>query len=109
MTPSELMVRLGESNMNSTHASPSRRDVAVSKIFKHEGYDEKTFINDIAILQLKEKMDWNKLIRPICLPTAAAALNLEGNMATVAGIFTFFLYHITYNFIALMFKSRLGT
>jgi len=82
------MVRLGESSLNSTYVSPSRRDVAVSAIFS---YDEDTNvflspINDIAILQLKEKIVWTEMIRPICLPTAESALNLEGRVATVAGI-----------------------
>ncbi len=89
MKPSNVMVRLGESSLNSTHVSPSRRDVAVSKIFRHEGFNDKTMINDIAILQLKEKIAWNDMIRPICLPTAASALNLGGRKATVAGIHTF--------------------
>ena len=82
------MVRLGESNMNNSQASPSRRDVAVSKIFVHEGYNEKTKVNDIAILQLTETIVWNDKIRPICLPKAAT-LNLEGRMATIAGMPTF--------------------
>ena len=79
------MVRLGENNMNSSQASPSRRDVAVSAIFRHEGYDEKTMMNDITVLKLKEKIaNWSDMIKPICLPTKL--LNLEGKMATVAGI-----------------------
>jgi len=82
------MVRLGESNMNNSQASPSRRDIAVSKIFVHEGYIEKIMMNDIAILQLTEIIVWNDKIRPICLPKAAT-LNLEGRMATVAGIRSF--------------------
>ena len=87
MKPSDVVVRLGESSLNSTHVSPSRRDVAVSKIFRHEGFNDKTMINDIAILQLKEKIAWNDMIRPICLPTATArALNFDGKMAKVAGL-----------------------
>ena len=80
------MVRLGESNMNQKYASPSRRDVAVSAIFMHEDYDEGENSNDIAILQLSEKIEkWTDFIRPICLATEP--WNLEGKKATVAGIF----------------------
>ncbi len=75
------MVRLGESNMNSSQASPSRRDAAVSKIFMHENYDPVIHVNDIAILQLKERIGWTVMIRPICLPTKAP-LNFERKMAT---------------------------
>ncbi len=79
-----MMVRLGESNMNSSHASPSRRDVALSAIFMHEDYNPDTQINDIAILQLKvELANWTRIIRPICLPFEP--LNYEGKNATVAG------------------------
>ena len=85
------MVRLGESNMNQKYASPSRRDVAVSAIFMHEGYDPNTDFNDIAILQLKERIDWTDMIRPICLPTAAP-LNFEGKIATLAGTHHTFFY-----------------
>ena len=81
---SNLMVRLGESNMNNSEASPSRRDVAVSAIFMHEGYDNSTQLNDIAILQLKERINrWTRMIRPICLPTEP--FDFEGKNATVAG------------------------
>lgn len=81
------MVRLGESNMNSAQASPSRKDVVVSAIFMHERYDPVTYLNDIAILQLKEKItNWTDMIRPICIATKPP--NLEGKMATVAGILT---------------------
>ena len=84
------MVRLGESNMNSAQASPSRQDVAVSAIFMHERYDPVTYLNDIAILQLKEKItNWTDMIRPICIATEPP--NLEGKMATVAGIQTYLL------------------
>ena len=81
------MVRLGESNMDMDHPSDSRRDVAVSKIFVHEGHDLRKHINDITILQLKDRVDLNHMIRPICLPTATArALNFDGKMAKVAGL-----------------------
>ena len=84
-----MMIRLGESNMNSSDPSPSRRDVAVSAIFMHEGYDEETMMDDIAIIQLKEKIrNWTDMIRPICLATEP--WNLEGRMATAAGIFPWF-------------------
>ena len=82
------MVRLGDNNINSSHVSPSRRDIAVSKIFMHEAYNGTTTANDIAILQLKETIkNWSGMIRPICLPTEP--FDLEGKKATVAGISTF--------------------
>ncbi len=91
-----VTVRLGENHIDDSQASLWSRDVAVSTIFVHEGYDAKRPPkNDIAILQLKDRIDWTSMIRPICLPTAASTLNIGGRMATVAGIPTFF-YFITY-------------
>ena len=109
MKPSQVKVRLGDSKMDSSQASSSRRDVAVAAIFMHEGYDNKTAFNDIAILQLKERIDWTDMIRPICLPTAAP-LNFEGKIATLAGTHHTFLY--LYQIILFhcfkMFKNRMG-
>jgi len=85
LSPSDVMVRLGDNNMNTKNASPSRRDIGVWAIIIHEGYDKKTKLNDIAILQLEESIDnWTDMIRPIRLPTEAH--NLVGRKATVAGI-----------------------
>ena len=81
-----MKVRLGESDMDSGYVkSASRRDVAVSAIFLHEDFDEMTFKNDIAILTLEDEIEnWTDFIRPICLATEP--WNLEGRMATAAGI-----------------------
>lgn len=79
------MVRLGEINMDMENVSSSRQDIAVSKIFVHEGHNLRKHINDIAILQLKDPINTTEMVRPICLPTTAAPLDLEGRMATVAG------------------------
>ena len=103
-----MKIRLGETEMDSGYTrSPSRRDVAVSAIFLHESYDELTMVNDIAIIQLQEKIEkWTDFIRPICLATEP--WNLEGRMATAAGISIPFIK--TYNFIVLhIFFIRVGT
>ena len=102
MKPSQVKVRLGDSKMDSSQASSSRRDVAVSAIFMHEGYDPKTDFNDIAILQLKERIDWTDMIRPICLPFEP--LNYEGKNATVTGkpIHSLALFK-TYNYVYIFY------
>jgi len=81
--------------MNIKYASASRRDVAVSAIFEHEDYyDDKTAMNDIAIVQLEDEIEnWTDFIRPICLATEP--WNLEGKKATVAGIFPNYLHSIS--------------
>lgn len=112
LSPSDVMVRLGENNMNSKNASPSRRDIRVSAIIIHEDYDKKTKLNDIAILQLEERIgNWTNMIRPISLPTKAHS-NLEGRKATVAGIpCTFYLKKIkiyNFNVYFLMLQNRMG-
>jgi len=81
---------MGENTMDPGYMrSPSRRDVSVSAMFQHEYYSNYMLTNDIAILQLKDKIEyWTDMIRPICLATEPWIL--EGRMATVAGIFLFF-------------------
>ena len=91
MKPSDVIVRLGESKKNSSQANPSRQDIKVSAIFMHDGFNHDTKMNDIAILQLKEKIKSTDMVRPICLPSAAP-LNLDGKKATIAGIIRKFAF-----------------
>lgn len=41
---------------------------AVEKIIPHENYNENTVANDIAIVLLKERINYNSFVSPICLP-----------------------------------------
>lgn len=77
-------MRLGEYNFREKD-STSRRDFTLSAIYMHEKYDPVTYVHDIAIIKLKEKMnEWTDAIRPICLPTPGIG-SLDGKSTTVAG------------------------
>lgn len=45
------------------------RVYSISEKHKHENYDRKTNLNDIALLKLRETVKFNEQIYPICLPT----------------------------------------
>jgi len=79
--PNEITVRLGEYDFN--EVSDTRRDFAVEKIFMHEGYERKTYTNDISLLKLTQKATFTNFIWPICLPPNSRVL--EGQTASVTG------------------------
>lgn len=54
------------------------QDVKVKRIIRHPYYDAFSnlgFRNDIAILLLEDKVEWNYGTRPVCLPTLPNKLN----------------------------------
>lgn len=56
---------LRRSETNKTNA----RIYSILEKFKHENYDRRTNLNDIALLKLRETVKFNEKIYPICLPT----------------------------------------
>jgi len=79
--PDEIKVRLGEFdfNVNSTFEV----DFAVEKIISHSAYNRRTYVNDIAILKLKEPITFTGRIKPLCLPSKG--VDVTGKSATQAG------------------------
>uniref|UniRef100_A0A1B6GZ11 Peptidase S1 domain-containing protein n=1 Tax=Cuerna arida TaxID=1464854 RepID=A0A1B6GZ11_9HEMI len=78
-------VRLGDLDLNDAvvdGASPL--DVRVENTIMHEHYDRVTRLNDIAIIKIKEKVQFTDLIRPICLPPPEFRTNMFVNFAPVA-------------------------
>lgn len=73
-----MAIRLGEHEITSdTDCVPNGRchivqDIPIILRMKHEGYDHKRKINDIALLKLQSAADTSRRnIRTICLPTTA--------------------------------------
>ncbi|XP_077488998.1 complement factor B-like isoform X2 [Amblyomma americanum] len=64
--PDELSLVAGLKKTNSGTA----KKLVVEKIVRHEGYNasSKTFLNDIALLKLKDEIVYEKSVRPVCLP-----------------------------------------
>ncbi|KAL1436919.1 hypothetical protein MTO96_049216 [Rhipicephalus appendiculatus] len=65
-TPGDLRLRAGLIDRDNREAM----NLQVERIINHEQYNRtaKTFFNDIALLQLKEEISFQRNVRPICLP-----------------------------------------
>ena len=56
----------------------------VKRVVIHKDYVERTFENDLAILELESPVEFKPHIVPICLPTAADG-DFNGQKAWVTG------------------------
>lgn len=61
-----ITIRLGAHNIQ--EPSENVRDIEVSRIREHPGFQKDTFMNDIAVLRLKRPVKFDEYIRPVCLP-----------------------------------------
>lgn len=77
-----LTVRLGDYNIK-TNSEVRHVEKKVKRVVRHRGFDSRTLYNDIAILTLDSPVQFNKQIRPICLPSGSSSY--AGNTATVIG------------------------
>jgi hypothetical protein len=82
----EIMIRLGEYDFSKT--SNTRTDFAIEKILKHENYDTKVYLNDIAVIKIKQRAKFNANIQPICLPPTN--LVLDDQVSHVTGKMMFY-------------------
>ena len=57
----------------------SEQLLPVKKICLHQGFIHSMFVNDIALVKLKEHVELRKFVRSVCLPEKD-----EGDMATPA-------------------------
>ena len=47
----------------------SEQEITPENIYVHQEYKDKDFVNDIALVKLKLKMEFGKFVRTVCLPT----------------------------------------
>ena len=47
----------------------SEQEITPDNIYVHQEYKDKDFVNDIALVKLKQKMEFGKFVRTVCLPT----------------------------------------
>jgi len=57
----------------------------ITKKISHQKYNQRTFINDIALIKLSSPVDYSHGISPICLPINLGSQLFEGKHATVTG------------------------
>uniref|UniRef100_A0A182X6T8 Peptidase S1 domain-containing protein n=1 Tax=Anopheles quadriannulatus TaxID=34691 RepID=A0A182X6T8_ANOQN len=76
-----IMVRFGEWNMSSTHemAIP-REDIAVKSVHQHPRYSPSALLNNIAVLELGQPVQYQATIQPVCLPSDNQLLRAMENM-----------------------------
>ncbi|XP_053684974.1 polyserase-2-like [Sabethes cyaneus] len=63
--PDELHVRMGIHDLSNPQNYTRYRNV--SKIIRYPNYDNKLLMNDLALLELEESIEFNVFISPICL------------------------------------------
>ncbi len=82
------MVTLGLHKKSSPHPHTLKfGEAAPLIVVLHEGYDPATLVNDVAIIVLDRKVQFNQYIQPICLPLLLGSpLSFENKIARIAGI-----------------------
>ncbi|KAM4589388.1 mannan-binding lectin serine protease 1 [Fundulus diaphanus] len=65
VAPDHVKVFLGLHSIKDKHSSTSR---SVDQIFLHPNFQPNNYNNDIALLRLSEPAEYNRLVRPVCLP-----------------------------------------
>ncbi|XP_050314409.1 proclotting enzyme-like [Anthonomus grandis grandis] len=78
-----LTVRLGDHNIK-TNSEVKHVEKRVKRVVRHKGFDSRTLYNDIAILTLDSPVEFNSVIRPVCLPSSGGR-DWAGSTGTVIG------------------------
>lgn len=63
----DTIVRLGDHDLTKANES-NARDFDIAQIRLHAEYDTATYENDIAIIVIKQLVDYNTYMQPVCLP-----------------------------------------
>jgi len=61
-----------------------KRVLAIQRIVVHPSYSSLLTHNDIALLHLKQQVEWTDFVQPACLPNPGGD-SFSGVLATVAG------------------------
>lgn len=64
----ELTVSLADHDRESADRTSEVVVRGIRKIMKHEGFDSRTFNNDIAVLEMDNPVQFGAHIQPACLP-----------------------------------------
>uniref|UniRef100_A0AB38ZEC7 Venom S1 protease 35 n=1 Tax=Ectomocoris sp. TaxID=3104572 RepID=A0AB38ZEC7_9HEMI len=64
-----LSVVVGEHDIRTRKETTAAKIHDVIKIYEHSGYDSDLTINDIAIVEVGSKIEYNAKVGPVCLPT----------------------------------------
>lgn len=66
--------------------SPQEQTREVAQVIVHDLYNRAVMQNDLALLRLKQKLKFNRWVRPICLPSGFSPWGPEpGTICTAVG------------------------
>jgi len=83
VSPDDLLLRMGEYDLNSDGEPHTHIDRKVQIVASHPKFDPKTFEYDLALLRFYDKVDFQPNIVPICVPEEDT--DLVGETAWVTG------------------------
>lgn len=83
ISPSNLLVRIGEYNVLDNKEAHSHVDRRVERVITHVNFDKFSYEYDIALLRIRDRVDFQPNIIPICLPNEEG--DLVGRTGTVTG------------------------
>ncbi|XP_042871424.1 uncharacterized protein LOC122252818 [Penaeus japonicus] len=81
-TPQAIKLFIGDWDLGTVNDGPSIT-ASVARVNVHPDYSKPALQNDIAVLRLSSRLNYNERIRPICLPTSD--VNVQDQLATVSG------------------------
>ena len=81
---SSLMVVLGEFVVSGGSEPHTPVEMNVKRVVVHKDYVERTFENDLAILELETPVEFRPYVVPICLPSTSDG-DFHGQKAEVTG------------------------
>ncbi|KAK6627827.1 hypothetical protein RUM44_010306 [Polyplax serrata] len=58
----------------------------VNRVIRHSGYNDRTFNNDIALLQLDKEVTFDDELRPVCLPARGKSFSHYDGLVTGWGV-----------------------
>jgi len=82
--PYQYKIYLGKYHQSLSERDAGEKMVRIRKIFVHERYDDKPNNNDIALIMLKDPVQYTDYIRPVCLPDVRSSI-ITGQTALVTG------------------------
>uniref|UniRef100_A0AB38ZEL7 Venom S1 protease 21 n=1 Tax=Oncocephalus sp. TaxID=2944721 RepID=A0AB38ZEL7_9HEMI len=74
---------VGDHDVTRNDETAFTQEIEVEQIINHENYDNDHLLHDIAIIVLKNQINFNDAVGPVCLPSAR--INLDGKYAKFMG------------------------
>ena len=72
----------------------SERDMPVSRVISHPGYNKRTMDNDIAMIKLASPVTMDRYVSTVCLPNGDVPVGTECYITGINVINCFILYKV---------------